>query len=291
MNQQGDERIRAGWTGPVAVLALGVMVLGWRRAASVSETRAVCHVASDLEGLAQSLVPTAAAKLSSCSGVDQRYDVGLALAFAGVVLALTAVIVMYRRARASRRAGFPWWPRRSAERIAAWIDAPGSAARPPDRPLRVRPNAVMAVGVLLVLGVVELGNVVRQDVQRSLDRHALHRGEAALTVLSLPASLIAGDSPVCHSSIDTRCAESDLSPTSVALILERLLDGKPDIGLCEILPPPAGTPCEIEGTVGGYHALAFAFPKVHFRTDGSPSVGGTNVTIELLKASSETHVG
>jgi hypothetical protein len=262
---------------------------GWR-VDRTFDAHNLCHTFGDLQSVAGGLTGNALAH-PRCGGVDRPYYLAWLWVGIAAVVAIVGLTMLYRRARASRRAGLPWWPTRSAERVSAWIDAKGREPRAPDRSPRVRPNVVMAVALLLVLGVLEVGNVARQDVQRSIDRHRLHRGEAALAALTFPAGLTAGDNPVCHDSIDTRCAASGLSPDAVAPILESLLDGKPDTALCDILPPPAGAPCEIGGTVGGYHALAFAFPEVHFGADRSQRVAGTNVTIDLLKASSETHVG
>jgi hypothetical protein len=273
-----------------------VAEIQWRAASTPYQ---VCHDFASLNDLAQqasggALSPGA----PNCSSVDHRFFLAFGVMVAGALLALVAVVAMYRRAWRSRRAGYPWST--PQDRLAVWIDQRLPRRRTGAAP-RISGRVVAAASVTLILVAVSLALTGWDTLAKAREADAHHRGQLALASLQMPVELNVEANSICHPSPDTLCASSALRPSQVEPLLGQLLHGKPDPRICALLPTMGDQPCAIYGTVGGYRAMAEAFDHMVVVHDGKPPAGGvpvrpgstrayyvgSNITISLLTPTGE----
>ena len=238
---------------------------------SVSSARTLCHGLVAINSLTSSLTGVREAQLS-CSSLDAKYHLGLALALGGLAAAIVAGVGLARRSRQAARAGDPWPWRRAASAAAAWIDArlPGQRHGKP----RLRAGYITAMAVVLAAVAVGAAQSAVRNDQRTQQLHSYDKAQRTLATLTLTSAIQRNSSSSCGSPI---CGYSRLPPPQLKPILERLLDATPDTSLTRILPCPATLtghcPTLLRGQVQGYPVLADTFWHLVVVKHGRPPEG------------------
>jgi hypothetical protein len=141
---------------------------------------------------------------------------------------------------------------------------------------RVRASLVLVLAVTVGLGARQVWRSEQERVQQRARRAAAE----SLATMALPPELTRGsDLQMCAHAVDTICATSASTPSSLEQTLVRLLDGSIDDQSCKILPPPTGSPCPVVvvGTVAGHPAMGIAEPRLIRVDSGKPSAGAVPV--------------
>jgi hypothetical protein len=243
--------VRAGWTLPVLVLAIVVVVAGaieWRAA---QPAHTFCNVFNEVGPLLH-LPGHAPLKVPSCAGVERRYDLARAVSLLAAAAALIAFVGRMRRSRKAAAAGAPWRSRRVMEAGARWVDRrlPGRTGSTP----RLRPGFLLALSALLLLvGGMATASALRKH-RAGEELASYDRAEAALARLALPSGIQRSASGCGESAV---CARSTLTPKQVQPDLEKLLHGRAQ---ALILLPCIENICPVTvyGHIDGYPALAMA---------------------------------
>ncbi len=255
----------------VALFSVGVLV-----ANAAGGRRDACHYNAWIRGLLNE-------RSASCTALDVRFDAGLGAMGLGAVITALAVGLLILGGRRAARSGSPWPARRTAEAAARWLDGrlPGNARVQP----RLRPGFVSALGLVLVLaagtGVASARHRHNQDEQThafNLRLAAFNRAEGALYSLTLPSSFRRSDCAPAQI-----CARTTLTPTQALPILERLIHGTASPAaenpLNQCRP---GRVCfdnvDIQGSIAGYPATAYAFRWPLRVRHGRPPDGATRIT-------------
>jgi hypothetical protein len=207
------------------------------------------------------------AKAPSCSALDLRYDLGLAAALLGLVIAAVGFVYLMRRSWRANALGTPWPVRRAMDAAARWLDArvPGANSQP-----RLRGGYLACFSAVVLAAAVLGAGSLWQSHQRSQQARAYALARAALPSLQLPPVLKRVTGSCGGGEI---CAQSTLNPPQLESILRHLLHGAPRPELRALLPCPGACPVTIYGQFDGVPVVGDAAWHPVVVRNGKPPKG------------------